>query len=48
VRAVGRARYADGAEPPTTEQRRALRGQLAERRGALGRLLALWALPPRL
>jgi transglutaminase-like putative cysteine protease len=48
VRAVGRARYAGGGEPPTAEQRRALRAQLAERRGTFGRLWALWALPPRL
>jgi transglutaminase-like putative cysteine protease len=48
VRAVGRARYADVVELPTTGQRRALRAQLAERRGAFGRLWALWALPPRL
>jgi hypothetical protein len=48
VRAVGRARYADGSEPPSVAQRRALRAQLAEGRGAFGRLRALWALPPRL
>jgi hypothetical protein len=48
VRAVGRARYADVADPPSATQRRALRAQLAEGRGALGRLRALWALPPRL
>ena len=47
VRAVGRARYAGGGAPPTAAQRRALRSQLAERRGTLGRLWALWALPPR-
>ncbi|HEY5318165.1 MAG TPA: transglutaminase-like domain-containing protein [Solirubrobacteraceae bacterium] len=48
VRAIGRARYAGGADPPSTAQRRALRTQLAEGRGAIGRLRALWALPPRL
>jgi protein-glutamine gamma-glutamyltransferase len=48
VRAVGRARYADVAEPPTAAQRRAFRAQLAVGRGVLGRLRALWALPPRL
>ncbi|HWF74962.1 MAG TPA: transglutaminase domain-containing protein, partial [Solirubrobacteraceae bacterium] len=48
VRAVGRARYADVAEPPSVAQRRALRAQLAAGRGTLGRLRALWALPPRL
>ena len=48
VRAVGRARYAAVADPPTPGQRRALRGQLAEGRGRLGRLRAIWALPPRL
>ncbi|MDQ6804915.1 MAG: transglutaminase-like domain-containing protein [Actinomycetota bacterium] len=48
VRAVGRARYADVADPPTAAQRRALRAQLAVGRGIFGRLRALWALPPRL
>jgi protein-glutamine gamma-glutamyltransferase len=48
VRAVGRARYADVSAPPSTAQRRALRAQLAEGRGAFRRLRALWALPPRL
>ena len=48
VRAVSRARYADGGEPPTPAQRRALRAQLAQGRGAFGRLRAIWALPPRL
>jgi transglutaminase-like putative cysteine protease len=48
VRAVGRARYADLDEAPTTAQRRALRAQLALGRGTIGRLRALWALPPRL
>ena len=48
VRTVGRARYADVAEAPTTAQRRALRAQLAVGRGSFRRLRALWALPPRL
>jgi protein-glutamine gamma-glutamyltransferase len=48
VRAVGRARYADAAEPPTPGERRALRAALAEGRGSFGRIRALWALPPRL
>jgi hypothetical protein len=48
VRAVGQARYADVSEPPSATQRHALRAQLAEGRGAFGRLRALWALPPRL
>lgn len=48
VRAVGRARFADGAEAPTAVQRRALRAAIAEGRGSFRRIRALWALPPRL
>ncbi|HWF49902.1 MAG TPA: transglutaminase-like domain-containing protein [Solirubrobacteraceae bacterium] len=48
VRTVGRARYADGEQSPTRAQRRAFRAQLAVGRGTIGRLRALWALPPRL
>jgi protein-glutamine gamma-glutamyltransferase len=48
VRAVGRARYAGAAEPPTPGQRRGLRAALAQGRGSFGRIRALWALPPRL
>ncbi len=48
VQAVGQARYAGVAAPPTAAQRRALRVQLAIGRGVFGRLRALWALPPRL
>jgi len=48
VRAVARARYGDGAQPPTPEQRRALRAQLAIGRGTFGRVRAIWALPPRI
>jgi hypothetical protein len=48
VRAVRLARYGGGATGPTSEQRRALRRQLAAGLGLLGRMRALWALPPRL
>ena len=48
VRAVAQARYAATREPPSSAQRRALRAQLAGGRGLIGRLRALWALPPRL
>jgi len=48
VRAVSRARYAGAGEPPTREQRRALRAQLAQERRRFRRLRAIWALPPRL
>jgi transglutaminase-like putative cysteine protease len=48
VRALRLARYSAAAPPsPTGPERRALRGQLALGRGPLGRLRALWALPPR-
>jgi transglutaminase-like putative cysteine protease len=48
VRAIARARYGAPRDPPTRAQRRALRAQLADGRGLLGRLRALWALPPRM
>ncbi len=38
----------DDAAAPTSAQRRALRRELGAGLGALGRLRALWALPPRL
>jgi hypothetical protein len=41
------ARYADGEATVTARQRRALRRELARNLGALGRLRALFALPPR-
>lgn len=48
VRSLRLARYGAGdAPPPTPAQRRALRHQLAFGLGAVGRLRALWALPPR-
>jgi protein-glutamine gamma-glutamyltransferase len=46
VRSVRLARFAPGALPPTSAQRRALRGWLARGRGVRGRLKALLALPP--
>jgi hypothetical protein len=48
VRAVRLARYGGGDSGPTKEERRALRRQLAAGLGLLGRLRALWALPPHL
>ncbi len=47
VRALREARYAGAGEAPTRAGRRALRARLAEGLGALGRLRAWWALPPR-
>jgi len=48
VRELRLARYAAASiHPPSPAQRRALRGRLARGRGPIGRLRALWALPPR-
>ncbi len=47
VRALRAGRYAPAAPPPSGEQRRALRRDLADGLGPLGRLRVLWALPPR-
>lgn len=47
VAAVSARRYAGGGPAPTAAQRRALRGELGRGLGPLGRLRALWALPPR-
>jgi hypothetical protein len=47
VRAIRVQRYGGSDRPPTLEERRALRAQLAVGLGAMGRLRALWALPPR-
>ncbi|MFN8176168.1 MAG: transglutaminase domain-containing protein [Solirubrobacteraceae bacterium] len=47
VAAVSARRYAGGGPPPTAAQRRALRDELGRGLGPLGRLRALWALPPR-
>jgi hypothetical protein len=47
IRVLRLARYAGSDTLPTSAQRRALRRQLAVGRGPLGRLRALWALPPR-
>jgi hypothetical protein len=48
IRQVRLARFAGSAAPPSESERRALRAQLGAGRGALGRIRALWALPPRL
>jgi hypothetical protein len=47
VRLLRLARFSGGEEQPTAAQRRAVRRQLAFGSGPLGRLRALWALPPR-
>jgi transglutaminase-like putative cysteine protease len=48
VRSLRLARYGAASHAPTPAQRRALRRQLAFGLGTIGRLRALWALPPRL
>ena len=48
VRGLRIARFGGEAAAPTTAQRRALRAQLAAGLGLLGRLRAIWALPPRI
>ncbi len=47
VRVLRLARFADAQALPTPAQRRALRRELAFGLGPLGRVWALWALPPR-
>jgi hypothetical protein len=47
IRAIRLTRFAGLGEPPTPEQRRALRAQLRAGLGIVGSLRALWALPPR-
>jgi transglutaminase-like putative cysteine protease len=47
IRVLRLARFADAQPLPTPAQRRALRRELAFGLGPLGRLWALWALPPR-
>jgi hypothetical protein len=47
VRALRLQRFGAAAKAPTPAQRRALRAQLRLGLGPLGRLRALWALPPR-
>ena len=47
VRVIRQARFADGMELPSAEQRRAVRSRLARGVGPLGWVRALIALPPR-
>ncbi|HEY1593695.1 MAG TPA: transglutaminase domain-containing protein [Solirubrobacteraceae bacterium] len=47
VRRLRRARFGDGAQSPSSPERRALRAYLRMGLGPLGRLRAMWALPPR-
>ncbi len=46
IRAIRLARFADGGEPPSPAQRRALRAHLGHGLGTVGRVRAIWALPP--
>jgi transglutaminase-like putative cysteine protease len=46
VTALRHMRFAGAGAPPTAGQRRALRAELGAGLGPLGRLRALWALPP--
>jgi transglutaminase-like putative cysteine protease len=47
LRALSASRYGPAGAAPTAAQRRALRRALAQGLGPVGRLRALWALPPR-
>jgi hypothetical protein len=47
IRAIRLQRFGGGEDRPHTDGRRALRAALAQGLGAVGRLRALWALPPR-
>jgi protein-glutamine gamma-glutamyltransferase len=47
VRSLRLARYGGQVTKPSAEQRRALRNELREGLGFVGRARALWALPPR-
>jgi protein-glutamine gamma-glutamyltransferase len=47
IRGLRLARFGGAAETPSGAERRALRRQLGSGRGPVGRLRALWALPPR-
>ncbi|MFZ1992741.1 MAG: hypothetical protein WAU75_01425, partial [Solirubrobacteraceae bacterium] len=48
VRALRLSRYGGAAGAPNPAQRRALRRELGRGLGFIGRIRALWALPPRL
>jgi hypothetical protein len=48
VRSLRMARYGGQSAPPSAAQRRALRQELQIGLGLIGRVRALWALPPRL
>lgn len=48
IREVRLSRFAGRAEPPSQRGRRALRANLSAGLGPVGRLRALWALPPRI
>jgi protein-glutamine gamma-glutamyltransferase len=48
VRSLRLARYGSQSAPPSAAERRALRHELRIGLGLIGRVRALWALPPRL
>jgi hypothetical protein len=48
VRMLRLSRYGGDAAMPSAAQRRALRRELGRGLGFIGRIRALWALPPRL
>jgi transglutaminase-like putative cysteine protease len=48
VRSLRLSRYGDAGAMPNAAQRRALRRELGRGLGLIGRIRALWALPPRL
>jgi hypothetical protein len=48
IREVRLSRFAGRQEPPSESGRRALRATLGNGLGPVGRLRALWALPPRI
>jgi protein-glutamine gamma-glutamyltransferase len=48
VRTLRLSRYGGAGGAPTMGQRRALRRELGRGLGFIGRIRALWALPPRL
>ena len=48
VRTLRLSRYSGRAMAPSPAQRRALRRELGRGLGFIGRIRALWALPPRL
>ena len=48
VRAIRNQRYGRDADGPTAAQRRALRRALGAGLGTRGRVIGMWALPPKM